>query len=273
MKELSFRLLESGYCVHPEATSRAGASWRRCEFPALVGLLHHPDRGWILFDTGYGQAFVDATRRFPASLYRIVTPVTWIPRQAAAAQIQALGIGVADIGSVVISHFHGDHVGGLADFSAAQIWCSSIAWEDLHGSSRASALARGCLPELVPQQWRARCTFFEHARQVPLPADFAPFSAAYDVFGDESLLAVPLPGHAPGHYGVCFRTAGRWVFLIADAAWSIRAVQDNAPPPRWVTGALGNTHAYRSTLAALHSLASRRSGVTLVPAHCRSLRP
>lgn len=273
MIDVEWRLFEAGHCVHPEASSRAGASWRLCEFPALVALLRHPHHGWMLFDTGYGQAFVDATRKLPESLYRSVTPVSWTPKQAIAAQLHAQGIPSGEIGHVLISHFHADHVGALHDFTTAKIWCAQSAWEDLHRRSSLSALTKGLLPALAPRELASRVNFYEHAEQARLPAELAPFATGYDLFGDGSIHAVTLPGHAVGHFGVCFRSGGNWVFLVADAAWSMRAIQENAPPPRWATALLGETESYRRTLSALHELASRRTGVVLVPAHCREHRP
>jgi glyoxylase-like metal-dependent hydrolase (beta-lactamase superfamily II) len=273
MTNIAWQLFEAGHCVHPEASSRIGASWRRCEFPALVALLRHPTLGWMLFDTGYGQAFADATRGFPEAIYTKVTPVSWHPRQSMIAQLHAKGIEAGDIRHVLVSHFHGDHVGGLADFPAARVWCAHEAWEDLHRRSRLSALAKGLLPALAPRAMADRLRFYERMPRVRLPAELAPFHAAFDLFEDGSIYAVSLPGHAAGHFGVCFRAQGRWVFLVADAAWSVRAIEENTPPPRWTTALLGETAQYRDTLARLHDLASRRTGVTLVPAHCRTYRP
>lgn len=273
MMDIAWRLFEAGHCVHPEASSRTGAPWGLCEFPALVALLRHPTRGWMLFDTGYGQAFAEATRGFPESLYTRVTPVTWDPRQSMVAQLHSQGITAGDVSHVLVSHFHGDHVGGLADFPSAQVWCAQSAWEDLHRRSRLSALTKGLLPALAPRAMANRLHFYEHAPAARLPAELAPFSAGFDVFGDDSIYAVSLPGHAVGHFGLCFRSRGQWVFLVADAAWSTRAIAENIPPPRWATAMLGDTEQYRNTLTGLHQLAARRSGVTLVPAHCRTNRP
>lgn len=271
--KIDWGLLESGHCNHPEISAIVGGSWRTCEFPALVALLDHPSRGWILFDTGYGQAFADATRRFPEAIYPWVMRVKWSPRQAIAAQIQARGLSAADIGVVLVSHFHGDHVGALLDFPAASVWCSEEAWDDLHGRSRVGALAKGLLPALAPPALHDRLSFFERAPGVRLPSALAPFGAGHDVLGDGSIYAIPLPGHAAGHFGVCFEGTRGWVFLVGDAAWSLRAIEENAPPPRWTSRLLGDTESYRRTLAQLHALACRRSGVTLVPSHCRSFRP
>jgi glyoxylase-like metal-dependent hydrolase (beta-lactamase superfamily II) len=273
MIELEWFLLEAGHCTHPEASSRRGAPWRNCEFPALVTVMRHPVHGWILFDTGYGDAFLREIRRFPESLYSAITPVHFSPRQAVAAQLHARGIEPSSVGTVVVSHLHGDHVGALGDFPRARILCSEVAWADLHGRSRWSALAKALLPALTPPSLLPRVAWIESTPPVALAAELAPFDFGFDLLADGSLFAVPLPGHAAGHFGLCFRSGGRWVLLVADAAWSHQAILDNVPPPRWATAFLGNTREYRATLARLHALAVRNGPVTIVPSHCRSLRP
>jgi glyoxylase-like metal-dependent hydrolase (beta-lactamase superfamily II) len=268
-----WQLLEAGYCKHPEITSRRGGSWRVQEFPALVGLIQHPQHGWILFDTGYGQAFADATRELPESMYRWITPITWTPQQSVTFQLKAQGLCASDISHILVSHFHGDHVGGLPEFQTAKIWCARPAWMDLHSRSRLNALSKGLLPALAPASLAKRMRFYERTPAVQLPDELAPFVEGYDLFGDGSFFAVALPGHAPGHFGVCFQTRRGWVFLVADAAWSTISIMDNCPPPRWATGLLGDTVAYRRTLANLHALACRRGNVLLVPSHCTAFRP
>jgi glyoxylase-like metal-dependent hydrolase (beta-lactamase superfamily II) len=273
MTELDWFLLEAGYCLHPEASVQESAPWRVCEFPALVTVMRHPGKGWILFDTGYGEAFLRATRKFPESLYRAVTPVKFSPQQAVIAQLHAKGLQPTDIKMVMVSHFHGDHVGGLVDFAHADVWCSVKALDDLNARSRLSALIKGLLPELVPDQIAKRMHFFETGHEIRLPPDFAPFTSGFELLEDGSLIAIPLPGHAVGHFGVCFKNAGRWIFLVGDAAWSMRAIKENLPPPRWTTALLGDTDTYQQTLAKLNVLATRNSGVTLIPSHCRERRP
>jgi glyoxylase-like metal-dependent hydrolase (beta-lactamase superfamily II) len=275
MIDIDWRLIEAGYCLHPEASSQLGASWRPCEFPALVALLRHPRLGWMLFDTGYGRAFIEATKSLPEVAYRWVTPVRWNEAHSVAAQVSASGINPQDIAHVLVSHFHGDHVGALSDFSSAQVWCAQAAWEDLHSRARLQAILKGLLPTLAPRSLTTsgRLKLYEHSPVARLPPELAPFGQAFDIFEDGSIFAVALPGHAAGHFGLCFRSRGKWVFLVADAAWSIRAIHENLPPPRWTTWLLGDTTAYRNTLSSLHALWARQTGVTFVPAHCRTLRP
>lgn len=273
MTTLEWRLYEAGYCTHPELATRRGASAKACQFPALVALLRHPVEGLVLFDTGYSEHFIAATDPFPERLYRWTTPVHLQPHHSLAAQLRIDGIASSRIAWVVVSHMHGDHVGGLADFPEARMACAREAWDDLHARSRIGALRKGLLPRLLEGRDADRMRWFEGCSQVRLMPSFDCLGHAYDLFGDGSILLVPLPGHAAGHYGLLFRDAQGWVFLVADAAWSSQSIRDNTPPPMLVTAWLGDTDAYRATLAMLHVLQRDAPEVRIVPAHCREWRP
>ena len=269
MLPIEWRLLEAGHCKHPEFMMMRGGAWSPAEFPALVAVLEHPAVGRVLFDTGYAAHFIQATERLPESMYRVVTPVSFSPRQAVLAQLARADC----VAHIIVSHFHGDHVGGLRDFPSARLHCSIDGLKDLKARSRLDALSHGLLPQLLPADFDARVTHFEDGRHVQLPAELHPFDVGYDIFGDASVIAIDLPGHAAGHFGICFRDShARLIFLVADAAWSSEAIERNAPPPAVVSGWLGDTQRYRSTLARLHELHRRSPAVCLVPAHCRRWR-
>jgi len=270
---LSWRLFEAGHCVHPELATRQGASARACEFPALVALLQHPLHGWILFDTGYSEHFLQATAAFPERMYRVVTPVHLRSGQSLAAQLRRDGIPPEDINWVVVSHLHGDHVGGLADFGNAKVACSREAWEDLHARSRLGALRVGMLPALLERLDRAALHWIEDCPARPLQSPLDELGHGFDLFGDASLLLVPLPGHAAGHVGALFEDGQGQVLLVADASWSSQGIRENTPPPALVTAWLGDTTVYRDTLARLHALYLQAPQLRMVPAHCREWRP
>jgi glyoxylase-like metal-dependent hydrolase (beta-lactamase superfamily II) len=273
MRRLEWRLLEVGHCLHLECGALRGGRWRVCEFPSLIGLLRHPSRGWILFDTGYSQRFLDATARLPGAMYRWVTPVRFDPGKALAIQLRALGIELADIGAIVLSHFHADHVAGVLDFPEVPVFCSRAGWQALRSRSRLAALRIGLLPELAPATLAERVRFFEDIPQSAARASSGGFSR-HDLFGDGSIVAVALPGHSPGHFGAQFTDEeDREIMLIGDASWSTRAIRENRPPPAWATGWLGNTRVYRETLHRLHLLSCSVPSLQLVPSHCPEWRP
>jgi glyoxylase-like metal-dependent hydrolase (beta-lactamase superfamily II) len=266
VKELRLNFVETGTCRHPEIATMRGGSLRPVAFPSLVGLITHPEEGTILFDTGYDRAFIEATEPFPERLYRwlappaITTPIAdWL---------EARAISPGEVRHIILSHFHGDHASGLGRFPNARIHCARSGLLSVWERSRLSALAAGTPMRLLPSDLPKRCSFFENQPIVPLPADLKPFETGADILGDGSILAMPLPGHCPGHWGVAMRERRALHFLIADAAWSSRAIRENRPPPRLTSALLGDTKAGRRTLAELHALRLRNPDLLLTPSHC-----
>lgn len=269
MRRCETRFLHCGQCRHPEAMTLKGGRLASAVFPALVGLFLHPDEGPILFDTGYDPAFLAATEPFPERLYRWLTPPELAPGASASAQLSSMGVAPEDVRWVVLSHFHGDHAAGLHAFPKAKIACARAGLEAARRGPAWRALIGGVLRGLLPADLDARVVFFEDFPQVALPSAFAPFETGADLFGDGSLLAVELPGHCPGHWGLAaLGEDDRLHFLAADAAWSSRAIRENRPPPWITTRLLGQPQPYRQTLARLNALAKGSPEVLITPAHC-----
>lgn len=264
-----FHVLQAGLCYHPAAMARRGASLCPTEFPALAGLIVHPSEGAILFDTGYDPAFFTATAPMPERLYRWTTPVELKPGHAAADQLHRYSLTPDDVRHVVISHFHGDHVAGLHAFPNAQLFCARAGAEQLTQGNRFARVRQGLLSALAPAELHQRARFFEDMPSVALGHELKPFETGADLFGDGSLIAVALPGHCVGHWGLLIRDeTGRKTFLVGDAAWSSGAIRDNVPPPRITTALLGHTKTYRQTLHDLHALNAHNSEILLAPSHC-----
>lgn len=269
MKPMKFHLLKAGHCTHPECIAMRGGRWSSLRFPALCGVIEHPQRGVILFDTGYSPHFFEATQPFPERAYRWVTPVTLAPQETLVSQLARLGIAASEVRHILISHYHGDHVAGLKDFPNARFLSTRADYEAMHLRSRWSNLLQGCLPALLPENFTSRLDFAEEARGISLPREFKPFDSAFDLFGDGSIAGVALPGHSKGQMGLAFRRAdGRPVFLVADACWT-RSALDEDRLPTWIASRVfASLNHYRSTFDKLRELAARRSGVAIVPSHC-----
>jgi len=269
MTHLHVTALVVGSCRHPQRmTIRDGSLWP-VDFPAMPMLLVHPDEGPILFDTGYDQAFLDATDPLPERFYRWLTPVHFDPAASLTAQLGQRGIAPDDVRHVVLSHFHADHMAGIAHFPKATIHCARIGHDIACRAGRVSGTRQGILPRLLPPDLDPRVRYFEDRSPATLPSDLAPFTEGADVLGDGSILAIELPGHCPGHWGIALKDDRHgWHFLVADAAWSLDAIARNMPPPRLATAFLGNTTQARATLGRLHDLHRRNPEARLTPYHC-----
>lgn len=257
----------TGACKHPEHSTRRDRGLGLAEYPMYAAVI---DRGGdrIVVDPGYAPRIREVTQSFPERFYRWATPMRIAPEQALAAQLDRLGL-LDTVRVVVLTHFHADHMAGLLDFPTARIVASRAAFQDFARRSGLGAVRSGLLKQLAPADLEERLTFVEDLPQRSTPPILAPFADAADLFGDGSLQLVNLPGHAAGQIGACFEGRdGQIKFLIADAAWSLPAIEANQPPP-WLTQRfLGDPRAYRETWSGLRAVLARGADVALRPAHC-----
>jgi len=265
--KVKLRLLAAGACRHPEALTLRGGTFRPVSFPAGFACIEHPAYGIVLFDTGYSSRFFTETARLPAALYRWITPVSYREEDSAASQLRALGIAPRDVRTVVLSHFHADHIGGMRDFPAAQYMYSEEAYRAVAGLGKLAAVRAGYLPGLLPDDLPARSKLLGSCAAVKLP-DGMPFASGYDLFGDGSLIAVDIPGHAAGQIGLLLSTAEHAYFLCADAVWSSRAYREHRPPHPLAGLIMASRGQYRDSFARVCRLHRQYPDIRIVPSHC-----
>jgi glyoxylase-like metal-dependent hydrolase (beta-lactamase superfamily II) len=261
-------VLDTGSCLALEATIIRGGRWRVVECPCLVALLHHPEHGWVLWDTGYAPRMLEVTRRLPYRLYRYLTPLRLRPGLAVVDQLARLGLAAGDIRTVVISHFHADHLCGLRDFPAARFVATEEAWEATSGRTGVRALRQGYLPGLVPDDFAERAELLS-VFTGPALGSLGP---THDLFGDGSLRLVRLPGHARGQLGLWAPTERGPLLFVADGAWHSASIWERRPPHLVTHAILDDPAAARTTLERLYEFQREFPSVALVPTHCPEAR-
>jgi glyoxylase-like metal-dependent hydrolase (beta-lactamase superfamily II) len=267
--KVGFTLLAAGYCHSSEHHSLAGGRKLLLKFPGILGLIRHPQHGPILFDTGYGMHFYDEIRQFPGWLYGKATPVFLKEEETAANQLRRRGIRPEDISLVILSHFHADHVAGVKDFPNARFACYEHAYQQLRRMNGLRAVTHGYLGGLLPRDFESRATDLAGLNQVELPPQFRPFTTGVDLLGDRSVVAVDLPGHALGHYGILVDCDPRPFFMVGDACWHGKAYREDLMP-HWLPQHLvfSDRHAYRHSLHQLHELCKANPDLIIAPSHC-----
>ncbi|WP_454786128.1 MBL fold metallo-hydrolase [Legionella sp. WA2024007413] len=264
---IEYQLFEVGFCKHCARMTLKNAPWKLKEYPALCALIKHPTQGYILFDTGYSDRFYKLTQKFPFSLYRHLTPVRL--KKSLKEQLAENNINASEIKGIVISHFHADHIGGLIDFPNAQFFCHPDAINDIHHKKGIKALIQGFLPGLLPKDFYERLVLLKD--EVELHPGLLPFTTGFDLFNDEQLIAIPLPGHAKGQIGLYLK-ATQETFFIADSCWHQETFKELIFPSNLTYLIHDNKEAYQQTIHKLHQLFKNNNRMDIIPSHCPHLR-
>lgn len=274
------RFIEAGHCKQLERfVNPKSGSFKNVRFPSSVAIIEHATQGVVLFDTGYSPRFKEVTRHFPERFYALATPVSIEPEETAVAQLQEMGIQISDVRHVVLSHFHADHVAGAADFTAAQYVFSLEEYRYFKAMSNFGRVKSGFLNALLPTDLEQRMSplnqtlNMQHSRIVRPIAELGEGWFGTDLFGDESIMLVLLPGHTIGQTGLFVRGPNQQnYFLVADAAWLKASFEENVTPMGIAQFLFHDRKTYAKTLGRIHDVSQKRnSNLNIIPCHCEKI--
>ncbi len=271
--QIEYNTYAVGFCSHTERTAIKGGRKSPVAFPALCFALKHPTVGIMLFDTGFSSYFAEICKNFPDKIYNLLLPIEITPENNFSSQLKRhQNIDPNDVKVILISHFHIDHIAGLLEFPKARFICSKEAYEAVRHLGRIGALIQAYCPKLMPADFIDRCNFIENTDLVDISTEISPFEFGYDLFADKSIIAISLPGHAKGQYGILFKdTQNKTVFLVSDACWLSRSYKEFRMPHFITSFVHYNWHSYKETLYRLHRLYKNRPEVKIIPSHCREI--
>ena len=197
----------------------------RITLPVCAYLIEHP-KGLILVDTGWCRDISPRGVYDPEAVRKVLPPHLavlfhpYLPEgMAIHEQLAAMGIQPEELDYVLLTHLDADHVAGMRHVSKAKriilpedeyFWsCRTVyktrqPWSLWHDQPIERLYYRGS--PLGPNRW------------------------AIDLFGDESIQLVNVPGHTDGQAAIIVRSGGRFVLLAADAAYSPRNWQEMITP-------------------------------------------
>ena len=153
----------------------------------------------LLWDTGLSAELKGKKQDFEGMVLSVEKTV---PEQLA-----VLGLKPDDVNVVGISHNHADHVGQLPEFANKPLLVGKPDFDGAAGKKDDPFAA-----------WRAP------GRPV------TPLTGDYDVFGDNNVIALFLPGHTPGHYGLLVKLKSGPVLISGDTVHAREAAQLKAVP-------------------------------------------
>ncbi|MEP3277239.1 MAG: MBL fold metallo-hydrolase [Stappiaceae bacterium] len=203
---------------------------RTCHIPLRVriGYFFNAKLGHTLIDTGYSPLVINPkTSELLLRTYKALLKPQIINPDPIKSGLSRLGLAREDINTVVITHFHADHIGGLLSLPQANIICSAAAWTSVQAKGRLANAIKGVFPSLIPDDLEKRMQFSEDARH---PIVETRLGRANDISGDGSVLCVDLPGHLEGHIGLYFPQSEDDFLYATDAQWLLQSVVENRPP-------------------------------------------
>ena len=176
-------------------------------FSSKVVLLHHKEYGYFIYDTGYSRQIYNCG--LVGKLYNFLNPAFVEKYDEIPQKLSKIRISISDIKSVIVSHFHPDHIGGLKFFDKSKIWVSKDVYLSYKNNKFKNLIFKGLLPSLLEK----KLSVIDDFRSIYF------FEKAYDVFSDGSVILVKLDGHAKGQLGLYLPE--HKILFAADCCWKL----------------------------------------------------
>ena len=239
--------LPTGTYVTRAAFAFKGGSFRdKRHFAATAVLLQHP-KGDLLIDAGFGSsvaAHIHAQPWYARAPYEKV--------RTAREQLDASGYDLGSLSGVVVTHAHWDHVSGISDLQVP-IWIND---SELQYAREESG---GTVFRDVSAGHQIRRYDFDGPAYLGFPSSF-------DVYGDGSVIIVPVGGHTTGSVIVfaSLPTGKRYAF-IGDLTWQLDGIRRRVERPLLMRKAADvDPEQVRANLLRVIAIADL---VQIVPAH------
>lgn len=233
----------------------------RLWLPVSAYLIEHP-RGLILVDTGWPRAISPngvfdrkaQIQTLGLPLYQVCHGVVG-PGETIAEQLAQRGIRPADLDYVLISHLDTEHVGGVSSLRGAKRIL--VSEEDYFWSGRTNF--RFARPVWLNE---ALETFWFRVTMI------GPENHSCDLFGDDSVQLVHIPGHTEGIFATLIRSGSKYVLLNSDGAFSPKSWETMTVP-----GMAENSARHRKSLQWIRDMSMSPDCIASLCSHDPDVQP
>ncbi len=251
-------LIETGHNDSPEALIFRGGRLSVKHRTVYSGLLVRHPAATFLFEGGMGSR-IDAEFARGFNGWQKGLFGGYVRHKPLLTQLTDAGVDPAQLDFLLLTHLHWDHAGVIKDFPGKPVRVTRAEHDGMLN-----------LPAGVgtfKEQFNDPAIRWDYVQFTDRP--FGPFKRSLDLFGDGSIVLVPLAGHTPGGLGmfVTLKTGARY-FFVGDVSWDAQAIKIPAERIPLAEGlADRDPDAVRRELVFLHQLWLANPDLRIMPAH------
>lgn len=210
-----------------------------------------PMWAWII-ETGTERILIDTGMRRGGGGGVTRTKFTMDAGQDLAGQLARKGFGPGDFDRVLLTHLHGDHVGGLDLFDDARVWVARPEWAPV---AKFPGRLMRFLTAPVPRGFSPNVFDFDGPPLFDFPG-------TWPVTADGRIVALPTAGHSPGHTSFLVRRPPPEgdMLLAGDVTYDLPALEAQRDQ-----GFIADVELHHQTLPRVLALVN--TGVAYLPSH------
>ena len=254
--------VETSAATMDGAMGGAGLRDTKIWHSTISGVLVRDAKGDVLIDTSFGPNAEAQMNELPAPARAFGSQVVSgaKDRKSIVDALASVDEQPSQVTRILITHAHYDHLGGATQL-AAPIYVSpaEVTWmavQTTHPTITPPSLIAAVKPRLKVLSYDS--------------GPYLGFKKSKDIYGDGTIVVVPLPGHTPGSQGLFVKLGRRSVFLIGDAADTLEAAERGLPKsPAIRSNTDSEPELADTTMKQIADFHRAHPDIAIVPAHDR----